>query len=267
MTPSQPGLTEEQKQRFSGLILLDRVISEPGGYHAALMENQDDTFLDPVFSYLQGEDLVEVGDDDHYRATDRGREAYQKLIQQRQSYLAHFEIYARVDLAEGTFGDPNEPFSDPRWSDVRIAVAGYKGIDPYRIVFLAMLADEAFFSDREWKFDLALGSDFFTELEEIVSSQITVEELGYQSEEGESVAGESVIEDVIRQGAEINRERWERERAAQQTLPMDQEDEGGPEEAGDREELVYVAYDPYQLMAMYAGSALFVEAMWLSAFW
>ena len=50
---------------------------------------------------------------------------------------------------------------------------------------------------------------------------------------------------------------------------MDQEDEGegGPEEADDREKLVYVAYDPYQSMAMYAGSALFVEAMWLSAFW
>ena len=48
---------------------------------------------------------------------------------------------------------------------------------------------------------------------------------------------------------------------------MDQEDEGGREEADDREDLVYVAYDPYQSMAMYAGSALFVEAMWLSAFW
>ena len=152
---------------------------------------------------------------------------------------------------------------------LRVAVAGYKGVDPYRIVFLAMLSDEAFFQDREWKFDLALGSNFFTELGEIVSSQITIEELGYQTEQGEGVSGEAVIEDVILQGANVNRERWERERAAQQTLPMDQDDEGegSPGEPDDREEMVYMPYDPWQPMAMYAGSALFVEAMWLSAFW
>lgn len=264
-----PELDEERQRAFAGLILLDRVVTQQNAYHAALLEG-DDELLDTMFKYLMGEGLVEIGEDDYYQPTEKGREAYQNLLHQQQSYLVHFDIFARVDLAEGGFADLDQDFlEDDRWSDLRVAVAGYKGMDPFRVVFLAMLAEGQFFENPDWKFDMALGSSFFAELQEIVASQITIEELGYVAEDGARVAGEVVIEDVILQGSAVNKERMERERARQQSLLEEeerQERSDNGEDGGDVE-WVMMPYDPWGSMAGYAGSAMFVEALWISALW
>ena len=264
MSPERNSLSDEQRQRFSALILLDRIVTDAGAFHAALLEERDDAFLEPTFRYLQQEDLAEVGEDDHFQPTARGRDVYRKLLRLRQSYLAHFEIFARVDLETGEFADPDKPYEAPRWDDLRVAVAEYKSIDPFRVVFLAMLSDETFFEDREWKFDLALGSNFFVELDEIVGSQISVGELGYETETGESIPGESVIEDVILQGGALNRENWERERGRQESFLEEPFDNGdaAEDESGDGE-----AYDPWEAMEYYADSALFVEPIWIEPLW
>jgi hypothetical protein len=264
-------LSDAQRQVFAALILLDRVATQPGAFHAALMEARDDAFLEPTFRFLQQEDLVEVGDDDHYRPTERGRRAYAGLLRRRQSYLAHFEIFARVDLAAGTFAEPDDPYDNPRWSDLRVAVAEYKGIDPYRIVFLAMLSDEAFFRERDWKFDLALGSSLFRELEEIIASQITIAELGYRTENDEEIFGDSVLEDVILQGARRNREHLERERALQPGFLPEPDREvpaaGANGGSADKREEADESYDPFRALAFYESSALYVEPLWLADFW
>jgi hypothetical protein len=263
-------LDEETCRRFGALVLLHRVISTPAAYHAALLEG-DDSLLEPSFDFMLAEDLVTVGEDDHYRATAKGQAAYRNLLHQQQSYLAHYDIYGAVDLAEGVFADPERDWlDDARWSDLRVAVAEYKGIDPYRMVFLSMLADGSFFGNPNWKFDLALGSSFFKELEEIVRSQLTVGELGYGDEDGSRIAGEAVLEDVILQGARINRERMERERERQASL-FEEDAARREREAGEDEEgealAAWVPYDPWAPLAAYAGSALFVEALWLSGHW
>lgn len=266
---NHPALSEETQRQFAALILIDRVASEPGRFHAALLEKEDDELLDSLFKHLLAEDLVKIGEDDYYAPTERGQKAFQNMLHQQQSYLAHFDIFARVDLADGAFADLDDDFlDDPRWEDLRTAVAEYKGIDPHRMVFLAMLAEGQFFENPDWKFDLALGSSFFTELEEIVSSQLSVDALGYVAEDGARVSGESVIEDVILQGSSLNKERMESERSRQQSL-LDDEQERGQEEDGRQEEdeWVYMPYDPWMPMGAYAGSALFVEALWLSALW
>jgi len=258
-------MTDARRQQFAALILLDRLVTLPGAFHAGLMDEKDDVFLEQTFAFLQREDLAEVGDDDRFRATERGRRAYQGMIERRQSYLAHFEVFARVDLAEGAFAEPDDLYDNPRWCDLRVAVAEYKGIDPYRIVFLALLADEAFFESRDWKFDLALGSSFFRELEEIVDTQITLDELAYETESGERISGEAVLEDVILQGARRNREQWEQERNVQQTfLPERKED---VEAAGANDGSTPSPYDPFQALAFYEQSAQFVEPIWLHDFW
>jgi hypothetical protein len=268
MPGSRPGLTDAQRQQFAALILLDRLVTLPGAFHAALLDEKDDVFLAQTFAFLQQEDLAEVGEDDHYRLTERGRRAYQGLIERRQSYLAHFEIFARVDLAEGAFAEPDDPYDAPRWSDLRVAVAEYKGIDPYRIVFLALLADEAFFESRDWKFDLALGSSFFRELEQIVATQITLAELAYETEEGERVSGEAVLEDVILQGARANRARWERERERQQSLLPESEDADGEDAPSANGGARRTApYDPFQALAFYEHSAQYAEPIWYAEFW
>ena len=134
-------------------------------------------------------------------------------------------------------------------------------VDPYRIVFLAMLSDEAFFGGREWKFDLALGSSLYQEMEDIVTSQITLPELAYETESGERIAAEAVVEDLILQGARANREFGARERNWQQTL----QDEGEPDSDNGGE--IVGAYDPLAAMSFYCDRAQYVEAMWLEDLW
>ena len=261
-------LDEATQRRFAGLILLDRVVTVPSAYHAGLLE-EDDELLEPVFTYLQEEELVEIGADDYFSATEKGRGAFQNMLNQQQSNLVHYDVFAHVNLAEGTFADLDKDFlEDERWSDLRVAVAMYKGIDPYRMVFLAMLAEGKFFENPDWKFDLALGSSFFAEMEEIAASQLTVDDLAYVAEDGTRVSGEAVIEDIIPQGSALNQQRMERERARQQSLLDDEDSAPPPPNGGDGEvEWVMMPYDPYGSMAGYAASSLFVEALWLSAYW
>jgi hypothetical protein len=266
--PDRPALSEATCQRFAALALLDRLAVEPRAYHAALLEG-DDTFLEPVFDTMLAQDLVTIGEDDHYRPTPLGRRAYQRLLHQQQSYLAHFDIYAAVDLGKGAFADPESDYlDDPRWADLRVAVAEFKGVDPYRMVFLSMLAGGQFFESSGWKFDLALGSSFFKELEEIVHSQIALGELAYRDDDGTEVSGEDVLADVILQGAAINQQRLTEERRRAAARPADDEE---PQEAEEPDaggfDAAAVPYDPLGPAAAYAGSATFVEPLWLDPYW
>ena len=145
------------------------------------------------------------------------------MVEQLDSYVTHFDGYAYVDLEEGGFADPEtDLLEDNRWSDLRVAVAEHKGVDPYRVVFLAMLSAEAFFENPEWRFDLAVGS-LFDELDATVQDQITVAELGYEDDEGE-VSGEDVIADIIEQGSALAKERFRarQDGEEQATLPDEQ---------------------------------------------
>lgn len=264
--------------------MLDRVITLDNAYHAGLLEAEDDALLESVFDYLTREGLVDIGEDDHYRATGVGRRVYQKMLHQQQSYLANFDVFARVDLAEGTFGDPERDHpDDPRWTDLRVAVAEFKEIESNRMVFLAMLAGGDFFENPDWKFDLALGSTFFQELEGVVQDQISLGDLAYEAEDGEQVSGESVLEDVILQGARHNKRAMDEHRSRQQELfePYDDEEDeeeeesaAGPNGSGDGGEGVDKdeppAFEPYDAeagMSAYMSSATFVEPLWLEPYW
>ena len=96
-------------------------------------------------------------------------------------------------------------------------MAEHKGIDPYRVVFLAMLSDESFFASKDWYFDLAMGT-LFDKLESITKEQIRIDELSYDDEDGNEVMGEEVVADVIEQGSQLAQERRERQ-AFDQDVP------------------------------------------------
>ena len=128
------------------------------------------------------------------------------MTEQQESYVSHFDVYAYVDLHEGIFADPQSDLLEgDRWSDLRVAVAEYKGIDPYRVVFLSMLADGVWFENPDWRFDLGMGT-LLDNLESLVMDQLSVDELGYEDDQG-MVEGEEVIADVIEQGTTLARER------------------------------------------------------------
>ena len=170
----------------------------------------DDEGLESLLNFMESRGTLTVEEDNYYKATDKGHEVYQDLVKQLEAYVTHFEVYAYVDLEQGIFGDPETDLLEgDKWSDLRVAVAEHKGIDPYRVVFLAMLSAETFYENPDWKFDLSMGT-LFQEMKQIVLEQLHVDDLGYSDSE-DKVSGEEVIRDIIEQGRELVAKRKSRE--------------------------------------------------------
>ena len=170
----------------------------------------DDEGLESLLNFMEGRGTLIVEEDNYYKATDKGHEVYQDLVKQLEAYVTHFEVYAYVDLEQGIFGDPETDLLEgDKWSDLRVAVAEHKGIDPYRVVFLAMLSAETFYENPDWKFDLSMGT-LFQEMKQIVLEQLHVDDLGYSDSEGK-VSGEEVIRDISEQGSELAAKKKSRE--------------------------------------------------------
>jgi len=167
----------------------------------ALAETND-AGLESLLNFMERRGTLTVGEDNFYKVTDRGHEVYQDLVKQLEAYVTHFEVYAYVDLELGIFGDQETDLLEgDKWSDLRVTVAEHKGIDPYRVVFLAMLSADIFYDNPDWKFDLSMGT-LFQEMEQIVQEQLHVDDLGYSDNEG-TVSGEEVIQEIIQQGSKL----------------------------------------------------------------
>ena len=74
-------------------------------FHLSLASKDEDQ-LEPTLKEMEKQGWIEVGEDDYYITNDKGLEIYQKLTEQQESYVSHFDIYAYVDLQEGVFADP-----------------------------------------------------------------------------------------------------------------------------------------------------------------
>ena len=171
----------------------------------ALIET-DDQGLEPLLKFMEERGTLTVSEENYYLPTAKGEDVYRHLVEQLKAYVVHFDVFAYVDLEEGAFGDPKTDLLEgDQWSDLRVAVAEYKGIDPYRVVFLALMSADKFYENPDWKFDLSLGT-LFDEMEQIVQDQLCVEDLSYKDEE-EQVSGDDVIRDIIEQGNLLAKER------------------------------------------------------------
>ena len=182
----------------------------------------DDEGLESLLNFMESRGTLTVEEDNYYKATDKGHEVYQDLVKQLEAYVTHFEVYAYVDLEQGIFGDPETDLLEgDKWSDLRVAVAEHKGIDPYRVVFLAMLSAETFYENPDWKFDLSMGT-LFDEMEQIVQEQLCVEDLSYKDDERQ-VSGEDVIRDIIDQGSRLTSERRQQEKEIEKNEQIEAE--------------------------------------------
>ena len=180
----------------------------------ALIET-DDQGLETLLKFMEDRGTLTVSEDNFYQPTSKGHEVYEHLVEQLEAYVVHFDVFAYVDLEEGEFGDPNTDLLEgDQWSDLRIAVAEQKGIDPYRVVFLALMSADKFYENPDWKFDLSLGT-LFDEMEQIVQDQLCIEDLSYKDEE-EQVSGENVIRDIIEQGNLLAKERRKKQLETQE---------------------------------------------------
>ena len=218
---------EELREAKKALSEVEQEMEE--NFHCRLniaLAETDDGCLESLLNFMESRGTLTVEEDNYYKATDKGHEVYQDLVKQLEAYVMHFEVYAYVDLEQGIFGDPGKDLLEgEKWSDLRVAVAEHKGIDPYRVVFLAMLSAETFYENPDWKFDLSMGT-LFQEMKQIVLEQLHVDDLGYSDSEGE-VSGEEIIRDIIEQGSELVAKRTSRE---QENKGRKQEEESPDEQ-------------------------------------
>ena len=266
-TTQQSQLDTDVKNQFSAILLLDYLIGHESKIHASLLE-KDDKLLEPILNLMQDRSLVEVNDEQMYAPSQKGQELYQTTLMQQLSYKTHFDIFAYVDLELGKFAHPQSDFlEDSCWSDLRVAIAEFKGVDPYRLVFLAMLSYGEFYENPDWRFDLSVGS-LFDDLEEIVKEQLTKEDLEYEDEEG-AVSGREVLEDVILQGAELNQQRHEafKKKIEEERQLMQSQNRDTQNREYDEHYPQYAYYDPYPSFGSYIASALFIESIWGHPYW
>jgi hypothetical protein len=204
-------ITEEQKIRFAGIYLLEYMINTPQAIPIFLDGNNSD--LEKILEWLLARGFIQIKDNEKYIPTPDGRKLLEKFMSRYSEYLTMFDIFGTVDLELGEFAFERYPdfetkeawkkfLDDPRWDDVRIAVADYKKMDPGEIVYMSFINEKRFGRDESgWQFDLLLGS-VWDEILHICNSSIQWQNLGYEDDEGE-VSGESVIADIIEQGTNI----------------------------------------------------------------
>ncbi|MFC1584968.1 hypothetical protein ACFL5V_05430 [Fibrobacterota bacterium] len=171
----------------------------------------------------EGKDEIWKVEKKKYVLTPKGELIWENWKARWWDFLANFDVYAGVDLQEGLFADDEADWDavDERgnliWEDLRVAVCLRKtqlarkqgkktALSPFTITFLALLSEGRLEQSREWQFDIAFDSIFWNEIENIVNSSVWPQELGY-----EDAPWEEVVDDIIAQGMEVSKQRWESE--------------------------------------------------------
>jgi len=201
----------KDRVRYMGLVLLNEIINFQHYFPVRLQGH--DAYLKPYLAQMQVSGILEIKDN-QYIPTLAGRIELQNFYDRYQEFLQMFDIYCAVDLEAGEFAfssKNDEAFvdSDDEWfaflneerfSDVRVAVADFKGINPNEIVFMSFLQERRFdIVDADgneidgWQYALTDEAGVWQEIEDITDSAIPVEHL----------LPNGVLEDVIKQGTQI----------------------------------------------------------------
>lgn len=260
-------LTYADRLRFTCLVLLNEMIQFQRYFPTTLAG--EDSYLATYLDHMENKGLVRI-EKNKYVPTEKGREEIVALYTKYNEYLKIFDIFCAVDLESGEFAfssisDPimdnddvwNEFLNEERFSDVRVAVADFKGLNPIEIVFLSFLNENRFdCNDSKWQFNLT-GDDVWVEIEDICNTAVSKD---YLMEDG-------VLEDVIRQGGEIALEIIKEAEAADN---FEEEDEEYFEEVVTTEtieeyvEVVEEPYYPYDYYYPYYDP-FYVSPIWLGA--
>ncbi len=208
---SPPKISDEKRQRFASIYVLDHMINTPKTFPLFLERNDAD--LEPILEHLLVKECIEIHDKERYVPTAKGRDALRLFMARYSEFLRIFDIYCGVDLEAGEFAfaryfeleDEQEwkaYLRQERWDDLRVAAAEFKNIDPVEIVFMSFINEGRFGRDETgWQFDLLLGS-VWDQIAKIVETAIHVDDLGYGSGP-DKVAGKDVIGDVLVRGAKL----------------------------------------------------------------
>lgn len=203
-------LSVRDRVQYMCIVLLQEIINFQHYFPTNL--RGDDTYLGPYLDQMVSNGML-VKQGGEYRPTEVGRTELQNFYNKYYEYLKMFDVYCAVDLEAGEFAferKNDESLSDAEWfdylnqerfSDVRVAVADFKGLNPNEIVFMSFLNEGRFeVVDADgnpiprWQYDLTDDNNgIWNEIEEITNSAIDVD---YLRQDG-------VLEDVIKQGTAL----------------------------------------------------------------
>jgi hypothetical protein len=137
---------------------------------------------------MLGAGLLEI-QEGYFFPTQAGRDILVRFFERYQEYLKMFDIFSAVDLEKGQFAFENinnselsdehwfEYLSDKRFSDVRIAVADFKGLNPIEVVFMSLLTEGRFDTQApRWQSYLT-GDEPWNDIVNICNTAIDVDYL------------------------------------------------------------------------------------------
>lgn len=194
----------KDRVRYMCLVLLNEIINFQTYFPVVL--TGEDIYLGPYLDQMVSNGALEKRDGE-YIPTSLGRDELTNFYARYYEYLKLYDLYSAVDLEVGEFAFSrisDESFSDEDWfeylgderfSDVRIAVADFKGLNPTEIVFMSFLNEGRFdVSLERWQYNLTNENDgIWNEIEDTCNTAISLEYLSH----------DQVIEDVIEQGTAI----------------------------------------------------------------
>jgi hypothetical protein len=213
------GVSPEQRQQFGAIFLLELAIH--GDRTFPLLLEGADQELEPLLEWLHLKGYLEIEGDARYAPTAKGQKVIDGFLGRYEDFLRSIDIYGSVDLDEGTFAfekifdfdddrDWREYVDQPRFSDLRVAVAEFKGLDAVELVFMAAVNDGTLNADDDgWQARLVNG-EFWTHVETVIRNALRPKDLAHETETG-IVQGDRVLEQVIVEGAALGFELRKRE--------------------------------------------------------
>lgn len=230
-------INEQNKKTFQSIILLNELINTDHKYQTS---DSDNKLLEPLFTELMGKGYVAV-QGQYFTPTQKGRDTFTTFMKRYGEFLRLYDIFSFVDLDKGEFAfakyfdfDTDEQWdaykNDPRFEDVRIAVAQFKKLDPAEIVFMAFINENRFDTTATgWQMDL-VSDAIWDEVEHIINAAIKPEELG-----------DDAMQDMITQGSQLMVELLKEEQTRNEQ--NNNNGQGEEEEVYETETASY--YEPY----------------------
>jgi len=200
-----------QLSRFPGMFLLEWMVREKQSYK--VWPEREDYDLKPTLDGMYSHGWLEI-ENDRYFPSKAGWQLTKTIKKTYEEFLYSFDVFCGVDIGSGEFAferyfdfsDDSEwqrYLQDDRFVDLRIAVMEYLDIDAVEVVMMQFLCEYRYGKDiREWK-STALSGQLTREVVGICNDATDVNELGFRTEQGEKISGESVVEDVEVQGAKL----------------------------------------------------------------
>lgn len=260
-------LSKDDRFKYITFVLLQEIINFQ---HYFLVELPgDDKYLEPALKFMLHNGLLEVKNE-KYIPTEKGRQYLSDFIAKYFEFLKIFDVYSMVDLDKGEFAfshayddgmDDDEKWAEfknqERFSDVRVAVAEFKGLNPIEIVFMSFLQENRFnLSENGWQMFL-MTDESWNEIVNICNTAIPLVDL--QADEvilNIVKKGGLVMKDIMETEAKLDKEEGEQEFTYTTTTTT--------EEVEEYVDIVEPPYYDYAYFDPYYYDPFYISPIWIA---